>query len=313
MTWAKVVVRDLLLVVAVVFGAPFEAWASKGQSQRKGYIIESQDACKVVILAREGTPGKVGDIVHFQNVINEPLAKGRVLLRGDGPKSGIDRMELLLAESEERPCPPVKGTRVVFGDAKVRGDVELVSLPSHFETILLGGYLMESWNVSEKTSGSGIAAGLMISYELPRSGPVGFLLHGLTQYQMLTMKNSVEGLAGVDPKTDATRLLVGGGLGIGYHLGANGQTRLQVLALYERSVMGNIRFKIADKDSERDLAVTGHMRPGIRLDQVLFSGVQIGLGVSYARMALSIPDAAGSQVDVSGDATQADLSLGVQF
>jgi hypothetical protein len=107
--------------------------------------------------------------------------------------------------------------------------------------------------------------------------------------------------------------LVGGGLGIGYHLGANGQTRLQVLALYERSVMGNIRFKIADKDSERDLAVTGHMRPGIRLDQVLFSGVQIGLGVSYARMALSIPDAAGSQVDVSGDATQADLSLGVQF
>jgi hypothetical protein len=287
--------------------------AAKKTRKRAPYGIESQNQCTVFILARQDSPGVAGDVFHFRDMLKQVVAKGRALSRVQSSKAGLDRIEVALAKLKEKPCPVLKEARPALGDAEVRGNPELVSLPSRFETAIQGGYIQENWKVSEKTSGSGIAAGLLLSYEFSRSGPLGILLHGVTSYEMLTLKNQAVGLVGVDSESSATRLLAGGGAGLAYHLGNNGHSRIQLLALYEMSLMGEVKFKIADAENKRDYAVSSRIRPGIRFDQMLFSGVFLGVGASYSLLQMSIPDSAGSKVTISGDAILAELGLGVSF
>jgi hypothetical protein len=297
-------------VQSTTTGSPAPAKKAK---KKAPYGIESQNQCTVFILARQDSPGVAGDVFHFRDMLKQVVAKGRALSRVESSKAGFDRMEIALAKLKEKPCPVLKESRPALGDAEVRGNPELVNLPSSFETVVQAGYILENWKVSEKTSGTGPAAGLLLSYELSRSGSFGLLLHGVTSYEMLTLENQATGLVGVDSESSATRLLAGGGAGLAYHLGPNGHSRFQLLALYDLSLMGEIRFKIADTSNKRDYAVTRRIRPGLRFDQVFFSGFLLGFGASYSLMQMSIPDSTGSKVKISGAAIQAEFSLGISF
>jgi hypothetical protein len=293
--------------------APGSPAAAKKMKKKAPYGIESQSHCTVFILARRESPGVAGDVFHFRDMLKQVVAKGRALSRIESSKAGFDRIEIALAKLKEKPCPGLKESRPALGDAEVRGTPELVNLPSSFETVIQGGYILENWKVSEKTSGTGIAAGLLLSYEFSRSGPLGILVHGVTSYEMLTLENKAVGLVGVDSESSATRLLAGGGAGLAYHLGNNGLSRFQLFALYDMSLMGEINFKIAGSSNKRDYAVTSRIRPGLRFDQMLFSGVFLGVGASYSLLQMSIPDSTGSKVKISGNAIQAEFSLGISF
>lgn len=291
-------------------GSPAPAKKTK---KKAPYGIESQSQCTVFILARQESSGAAGDVFHFRDLLKQVVAKGRALSRVESSKAGFDRIEIALAKLKEKPCPVLKEARPALGDVEVRGNPKLVSLPSSFETVLQGGYILENWKVSEKTSGTGIAAGFLLFYEFPRPGPLGIVLHGITSYELLTLENKAVGLVGVDSESSATRLLAGGGAGLAYHRGNNGHSRFQLFALYDMSLMGEIRFKIAGASNKRDYAVTSRIRPGLRFDQMMFSGVFLGFGASYSLLQMSIPDSTGSKVKISGDAIQAEIGLGISF
>jgi hypothetical protein len=306
------------------------AWASTAEQQekptkqtrktkrssdqpRRAFGIESQEDCKVFVLTRHATDGSAGDIIHFRDLLGQNLAKGRVMSRTQSSRPGFDRLELSLAKLADKPCPKLKETVAVLGDAEVRGGPEPVPLPSSIETNLFGGYVMENWNVSEKSSGSGIAAGLMVSYEFPRSKTLGIMVHALMSNEELALKNQSDGIVGVDESTDVSRLLAGGGLGSAVHFGRNGHSRLQFLALYDMSLSGSVNFKIAGSPAKRDYEVTSRIRPGLRYDQTLFSNLLLGVGVTYSQLNMTVQDMAQSKVKITGNAVHADVSLGVAF
>lgn len=281
--------------------------------KKASYGVQSQSQCVVFILARKEAPGGSGDVFHFRDPLMQVVAKGRALSRSESNKPDLDKIEIALAKLKDKPCPTLQETRPTLGDAEVKGNPELVFLPSRFEVVTRGGYILENWKVSEKTSGAGVAAGVLVSYEFSRPNSFGLLLHGSASYEMLVFKNRAQGLAGVDSKSSVNRLLAGGGAGLAYHLGKNGNSRLQLLGLFDMSVMGDVNFKINDKSNKRNYAVTNRIAPGVSFDQKLFGGFCLGIGLNYSLLGMTIPDSTGAKVKVSGNALHADIGFGVSF